>query len=596
MVLAAVQPDPFKRLAGALFRFAAAVRASTDLPQGDEPASAASRIEDASAKVRALRRIVFDALIVILLLVLVAVVAKATFKRGTIIEPISVPWELSARGYTGQVVSQQLIDEIKTYIVQAQSSRTTGSLSMLPPDQSIPKIEVPGAGISLEAVIYYVREFVNVSDAKLSGEIVREPTEDGQPQMYRFRVRMSDGTHHYISSEPSENIDALLKNVALQFLERTSPYIAGLIHLKNRNYREAVHMAQLCIRGEADCNLQWGMNLLGRVDVAQGRLDDAERDFENAINRAPDFILPRYNLAPVAFRRQKFLQAFQGSLEAVLTDSNLHRRYVGFLNASQALSEMRKSKKVYRQSAELDSILERLVGSGACSAGETSYDELQVISIDGLATSNEQFEIFGLQDGKPPNLKSAIDFLNCAVLADPAQPVVFYRLGVLQLQNANFVEAQRAFEKSIALSSEVSQYDVIAYAHSDLGRSLAEQTQFADAFKEFSVASTLNPEYSWNYVFWAAALAKSLEGERNGDRAASIRGDAETRIAQAIALDSGNSDLKIAAAGVYADLREFDQAAGLYQEIIAEDKPDAAIVAQARQSLKDLDLKRQQPR
>lgn len=229
-------------------------------------------------------------MIVILLLVLVAVVGKATFKRGTIIEPISAPWELSARGYTGQVISQQLIDEIKAYIEQAQSSRTTGSLSMLPPDQSIPKIEVPGAGISMEAVIYYVREFVNVSDVRLSGEIVLEPAEDGQPQMYRFRARMSDGTHHYISSEPGENIGPLLKSVALQFLARTSPYIAGLIHLQRKDYREAVHMAQLCIRGEADCNLQWGMNLLGRVDIAESRIDDAEQDFVNAIKQAPEFI------------------------------------------------------------------------------------------------------------------------------------------------------------------------------------------------------------------------------------------------------------------------------------------------------------------
>jgi len=30
---------------------------------------------------------------------------------------------------------------------------------------------VPGAGISLEAVIYYVREFLNVADMKLGGEI-----------------------------------------------------------------------------------------------------------------------------------------------------------------------------------------------------------------------------------------------------------------------------------------------------------------------------------------------------------------------------------------------------------------------------------------
>jgi len=49
------------------------------------------------------------------------VVAKATLKRGIVIEPISVPKELSDRCYTGEAVAQQLIDEINATYSEAEN-------------------------------------------------------------------------------------------------------------------------------------------------------------------------------------------------------------------------------------------------------------------------------------------------------------------------------------------------------------------------------------------------------------------------------------------------------------------------------------------
>ena len=61
-------------------------------------------------------------------------------------------------------------------------------------------------------------------------------------------------------------------------------------------------------------------------------------------------------------------------------------------------------------------------------------------------------------------------------------------------------------------------------------------------------------------------------------------------------MDGSNRDLKMSAAGVYKELQDFDQTAGLYNDVIATNKSDATFVAEARKRLAGLQQNRQQSR
>ena len=95
---------------------------------------------------------------------------KDIFSEKIVIKPFNVPPALQDKGYTGDVILSRLMKKIQA-IRRTVNSENNPAVEIAPPSQG-PDIEIPGAGVSLNSVISYLRVFLGRPPLQVSGSVV----------------------------------------------------------------------------------------------------------------------------------------------------------------------------------------------------------------------------------------------------------------------------------------------------------------------------------------------------------------------------------------------------------------------------------------
>jgi tetratricopeptide (TPR) repeat protein len=145
------------------------------------------------------------------------VIWNASGSGGLVIEPFSIPPDLSARGLTGQVVASKLLDRLLAMQQQTDSQRDPATYTNYWGDNV--KVEIPSTGVSIGELERFLREKLG-HPTHITGEIVRD--QKGLSLTARVgtlgsgMVRGGDG-----------EVDALVQKLAEHVYGVTEPYRYG---------------------------------------------------------------------------------------------------------------------------------------------------------------------------------------------------------------------------------------------------------------------------------------------------------------------------------------------------------------------------------
>jgi hypothetical protein len=575
MKQAHVQKDLTRRALSVLASFAANAKAQDH--------ASGQAVKTQSSWVAHLHRLVFELLIFVLLVALVAVVVKSTLKHATVIEPINVPPELASRGYTGTVVAQQLIDEVYAVVFNAQTTRAIGyrshkpqSAELLPSVASnlaVPQIEVPGTGISMGAVIYYLRDLFGIYDTKITGEIVRENTvrsgnEESGPPIYTLHLRSSEQAFYFRSPKPDRKLENILEAAALPLLEKLSPYIAGVAYWRKSDLTKAAAMAQQSLNSDSIDERKWGMNLRGLISDAHKRHSEARDRFIEALDLFPNFAQFYYNRGSVEYHESRYLTALAASLDGASVDDNPTLQSRGYAFAALALDGMRRNGVPFKSNHHLSQLLDNLFGYALWPPlpDETAAD----MSPSGQ-TKVTGAEALGLKEGEIPSPRAIGGVFRRAIQTDPTQPVPFFNLGMLEYETNDRPNAEEHMEIAVSLFSEKDPAEWKSEAHDILGQLYAnekdaDEKKFDAAFAEFKMATELGNKPALPLLHWAQALAKRAAIAHASKTAAeSFRNDAAEKLERAIGIAPDNDELRKAAAETFAQLKMNERAKKLLE-------------------------------
>jgi len=155
------------------------------------------------------RKLALNVIVLVAVTLGVAAIAKATIKHSVLIEPIGVPKELADRGFTGEAVAHHIVDELMILSKSAETLMRFGAVATSGAEIAKPKIELPGTGISIDTIVYYVRDLLSLSDTKISGEItIDSPTPDAaagknsQKPLPKFNLRLRILNKGFVYVEP----------------------------------------------------------------------------------------------------------------------------------------------------------------------------------------------------------------------------------------------------------------------------------------------------------------------------------------------------------------------------------------------------------
>lgn len=165
----------------------------------------------------AIREAALVALALLLALGLVGFVWNACRAGGLVVQPISTPPDLVARGLDSRAVSSQLLDRLNQLQAQTDSIRAANTYSNN--WQGDTSVEIPSTGVSIDELDRWLRETLG-HETMISGEVTRTG------ESLSMTVRTSASESRTVVS-PDGDLNFLLRGAAEAIYDMTMPYRYG---------------------------------------------------------------------------------------------------------------------------------------------------------------------------------------------------------------------------------------------------------------------------------------------------------------------------------------------------------------------------------
>ncbi len=139
---------------------------------------------------------------------------EASESNGLLIESFTVPPDLAARGLSGQVFSNLLLDKLTDLQDQTQSTRPPQSYSNNWNDDI--RVEIPQTGVSIGELRRFLREWLG-NDTHITGEVWHGSTG-------LALVARAPGSKGHVVTGAEADLDTLIQKVAENVYRVTQPY------------------------------------------------------------------------------------------------------------------------------------------------------------------------------------------------------------------------------------------------------------------------------------------------------------------------------------------------------------------------------------
>ena len=419
--------------------------------------SIAAGIGIAAGLFEPLRHFVINAVIIAGLIFAGPPLYKMVTQSSFVIKDISVPSSLSSRGFTGDVVAQQILDHIAEIDRDAGSKAEKAEVSGLDVERALPQINLPVGGLNLAAVISELRQIAGTSDTKVTGEIFIADRGDegkGVPAQYGLRLRIAGVGPIYRSDQPSADIAPLIEAAAHEIMHRYDPVNLGYYYYRTRDLNRASILADEVLADPNSPHAPWAYAMRGLIDRDQGHMTDAAMNLREAIARSPNFWLGYVHLAGLLRLDHKLEDAetaARKAIELAPTQQEGHAALALILldqgHEQAALDEMKKGVDVdpkdpggHLELGRLQARLKRFeeaLGSFKTAAALKPAAEPLLRAADSSRSLKREGE--------------ALSYLLQATRSEPKNAEAWLQLGELRLKRNEINRATDALKKAVAL-------------------------------------------------------------------------------------------------------------------------------------------------
>ncbi|MEO1438581.1 MAG: tetratricopeptide repeat protein, partial [Bacteroidota bacterium] len=217
----------------------------------------------------------------------------------TMIEAFQVPQNMEENGYTGVVMANLLMDEIKSIKRDGNTIRETKDVASYM-EVSQMDLQIVGLGFSLRTFAHYLKKSLGIQERIVSGELIK------YQDKLKLNLRISGYYTEPFEATVDEGVEkateTLLKKAAKEVMYYLEPYQLA-VALSNWETRdECVNVIKYLLRSKPE-EAKWAYNLWGNLlDQDFRDREAAVEKYEAAIEIDPNFRLPHSNFAGLLYR------------------------------------------------------------------------------------------------------------------------------------------------------------------------------------------------------------------------------------------------------------------------------------------------------
>ncbi|UJW85138.1 tetratricopeptide repeat protein [Devosia sp. SL43] len=242
-----------------------------------------------------LRTVVINLALLVVLAMALPLVAAQFARDQILIQSISIPGGLQATGLTPDVAANRLWDGIQQIDVEANSEKS--SVNVLPEGKKV-TFAIPDAGISVDSLVFYARQFFNLHETVVSGEF-RCSDAACTPAGVSLRLRIYGAELKVIELPPmrSDTEAQYWRKAAAEVMAVLDPFTALAAEASAHPTNAATIARRLILTNHPDA--EWAHNILGNIRRNAGDGEGAAAEYKAAVAIDDRFIIGWANLARV---------------------------------------------------------------------------------------------------------------------------------------------------------------------------------------------------------------------------------------------------------------------------------------------------------
>ncbi|MBX9946659.1 MAG: tetratricopeptide repeat protein [Reyranella sp.] len=312
-----------------------------------------SAIEWIAPKVPLLPRFTIGVLIVVTGLLILWATVKAVVQDVVIVEPLSIPKELEAQGYSGAVVTRRILDEVHRMSQVSQTRKERAQLGGEDRREVLANVQLPTTGLSVQTIVAILRDLFDREDTRVGGELVIDRPSDAAttPARMSLLLRTEHNNVRRARRFEAHSLDLLIELAATELLRRLDPYVLASYYYRMKAWQEMEQTIDDILASHSAPERKWALILRGNRLNDQNAKEEAIAFYDRAIDIDPKFALALVNKAIVLMDTGDYQAARALIQSAVSIDPRYHTALGVWGDLSRSHDDLDEAVLRYRQAA-----------------------------------------------------------------------------------------------------------------------------------------------------------------------------------------------------------------------------------------------------
>jgi tetratricopeptide (TPR) repeat protein len=262
-------------------------------------------------------------------------------------EPIAVPSVFADQGFTSEITTIRILDEVARINSASTSTKEKKNLGVKQPGDQLTTLQAMPAfqGLDLRAIQSLIQNILGVRKEKISGEITF--TKDKDKVVYHVRIRMLPQNNLLVDITTHSEAPDLIKEIAVKLVEKLDPAVAASFYRWNKDIDNALRMVDEALRNAETYDDNYALVGRAQIYIVRKKFELAQQDLDRIFRSDANFV-PAMTTQAYSFNEQKkYDKAMEFALRAKQYWPNRWQPHVNIGDALVGMGKLEEAEAAF---------------------------------------------------------------------------------------------------------------------------------------------------------------------------------------------------------------------------------------------------------
>lgn len=262
-----------------------------------------------------------------------------------ILEPLLVPAPFIEHGYTPEITTNRILDEIARINELATTTKDKKNIGVKQPGDQLANLQAVH-GVDVRMVQSVIQDFLGIKKEKIAGEITFHKENDRV--IYHVRIRSLPQNTLIVDVKTSSSITDVIKEVAIKLIEKLDPAVAASYYRWSQDIDSSLRLVDEALRNNDSYDDNYALVGRAQIYIARKKYELAQQDLDQIFKNNPKFVPAMTTQAYLLNEQKQYEKAMEFALKAKSYWPERWQPYVNIGHAADGLGKKDEAEAAYR--------------------------------------------------------------------------------------------------------------------------------------------------------------------------------------------------------------------------------------------------------